>query len=228
MIDVQTLWLRVNEDLARKNKSGFTSNDEFNREVNEAQLDLMNYYHRLFEDTNHLSDAVGPFIKSSTLPVVSQMVTYPTDYRHLISLRVDYINNTTCGAEPTEQPIKSDRVRAAEIDTRLESFILRPDLKKKVVMHSFINGAIKVWPRVNEVIVTYLRKPATATRGVTLDTVNDLETYSSGTTTHLEWPEQEQSNFVDLLLLSKGLAVKETALIQWAAQKNQILKQAIL
>lgn len=217
----------MNEDLGKKNKSGYTSNEEFNRALNEAQLTLMSYYHHLFQATNHLADAIGPFVKTQDAVIWGQLITYPTDYRHLISVLVENSKNIP-GSEPEIRQVTSTFVKSGEIDSYLSSYVLRPNLSKDIIYHSFENGRIKIWPKVNSAKLRYLRTPAEAERVVTIDSVNDLEVYDSVNTTHLEWPAQEQPNFVDLLLLDQGLAVKESALIQWAAQRNQLIKQSVI
>lgn len=227
MIDIQVLYKRVNEDLSRKNKSGYTSNDEFLRDVNEAQLELMNYYHSVYEATHHISNAISPFVIQAQVTVSGQLITKPGNFRHLISVRIPYSRNVL-GSNPVARSIKSEYVKGGELDAYLSSHALKPNLAKSVAIHTFVNDKIKLWPRVKKAVITYLRNPADAVRAVTIDTTNDLEVYNAANSTHLEWPANEQPNFVDLLLIKKGLAVKETALIQWAAQKTQILKQQIL
>ena len=229
MISVDLVYKRVNEDLSRKNKSGYTSNDEFNRDLDEAQIILMNYYHHLFQETKHLADAVAPFVKSDTITLQGQVVQLPADYRHMIEIAIDYLKNPEeCGVEPKQKRLVVEFARANEVERYRSSYIMRPNLDKGVAFWTFLDGAIKVWPKVSVVDVMYLRNPSDATRGVTINTVDDLEVYNAATTTDLEWPASELSNFVDICLLFKGVAVKESALIQYAATKTQAIKQSMI
>lgn len=224
MIDINLLYQRVNVDIARLNKSGYDSNEEFNRNVNHAQIVIMNYYHRIYESEQHVSDAVVPFKKEVILTVSSGQATLPTDFRHRLSIWHDYVINGECKGEVAKsRKVPMPSLRSNQRSHMLSGGIYEPSLKRGVAYHELFDGYAKVFPASTPSIsLVYLRKPEDALRATTLNEVTEQMDYDASNSVHLEWPEQELGNFVSLLMFFKGISVKETALIQFAAQSSSV------
>lgn len=219
MINVQTLFDRVNTDLARRDKAGYTSNDEYNRALEEAQQMLMEYYHALFERTKSIAESVQPFLKKENISISAGSASNPADYRHLI--KVEYVLLENTGGEPTVEYFPMNQEKTNE--NRSSSAIRKPVQGiEDTYAFGFESGGIYVLPSTlsGKVRMTYLRAPTTATRAITYDAVNDLEVYDAGSSVQLEWPSQEQTNFVDILLWNKGLETRDSAVIQWVMGKK--------
>ena len=92
-ISVQNLFLRV-QDLSRKDKAGYLSNDEFNRNLADSQDLLMEYYYRRFEESQDVVDVLHSFIQEARLPIgAGGFVDLPTDYRHRLDVLVEVVQN---------------------------------------------------------------------------------------------------------------------------------------
>ena len=89
MINVQTLFNRV-KDLSRKDKAGYMSSEEFNRNLEEDQSLLMDWFYSSFEKNEKTLDSLAPFIKETTLSISNQFVSFPSDYRYKLEVGYNY------------------------------------------------------------------------------------------------------------------------------------------
>lgn len=227
-ISVKTIFDRV-ADLSRKDKSGYTSSEEFNRNLAQAQNMLMAYYYHRFEQEQEIVDNLNPFVVEKTLPIARSFVSLPQDYRHRLQLVYLFIQNDNC--PPTPVPSYERIVMhycSANEEALLESSaIRRPNLEKKSLHHTFVSNKIRVLPRdlTGYVELKYLRDSKQAVYATTLDTVNDQENYDPINSIDLEWEDQDTNNFVDIMLLFQGIATREDALFQFIQQRLAIQKK---
>lgn len=229
MVSVKFVFDRV-ADLSRKDKAGYMSADEFNRDLAQAQDVLMQYYYEQYENTQRIVDSLMPFVKAQNLLINAGWVDLPSDYRH--RLEVGYIyseNSNECGGgEPLQDPYPMRYLNANEEMETMQSAIRKPSLAKKLFYHLFLNNRIKVLPSglVGYIYFKYIQVPPEAIYGVTLDVVNDQQNYDPSTSINLIWNEQDAHHLVDIMLLFKGIAVRESALIEWLQQKQGITQSA--
>lgn len=226
MISMDRLFLRVNNDLSKLNKSGYTSNDEFNRDVNQAQSVIMNYYHQLYEQTKHISDAVLPFKKEAAIAATNGRGDLPSDCRHVLTVHTVY-TKSGCGTEVAIQKVvPMTRIKSGQGGIIRSGGIYEADLSLGIAWHDLLPGTLILYPEsVKSATVTYLKNPVDGQRAVTPS--GDTDVYDAANTTDLEWPDQEVGNFVNLLLYYKGISVKETALISFAQGQANTLQNII-
>lgn len=216
MISIDLIYTRVNNDLSRKNKSGYTSNDEFNRDVNQAQSLLLNFYHRQYGLERRISESVLPFKKSSPLaPDSSGLAVLPDDFRHALSVSCRYIKSACGVSKAINRLVPMPALKPDQRAQVLSGGIYEPDLAAGVAWHEVWPTGIMLYPNVTAEL-TYLRKPVDANRAVTLDVDKGIDVYDASLSTNLEWPDMEYGNFVSLLMFFKGVSVNESALIQFA------------
>jgi len=226
MINVQYIFEATN-DLTRKNNAGYTSSEEFNRHLNQCQDMLMRYYYKLFEESQIIVDSLLPFLKEVQLTIGTKgVVQLPVDYRYRLEVGYLEILNAGCeGGAPNVKPKPMHYLAANEVIETLSSPIRKPSKAKGIYKHTFVNDAMYVYPidLTGYVNFKYIADPIQAAYNTTVDTVNRIEVYDSATSVNLQWNEQDRDNLVDLLLLMKGISIRESALTQWVAQKNQYL-----
>ena len=230
MISVQFVFESVN-DLSRKNNAGYTSSEEFNRHLSKVQDILMRYYYKLFEEKQIVVDALMPFLVESRLIIgANGIVAMPEDYRHRLEVGYLDIQNPDCdNDEPTIKPKPCHYLAANEVIETLSSPIRKPSKKKGIYKHTFVNNYMQLYPEdlTGYCHFKYIRDPKEALYNTTIDTVNRIEVYDPTTSIDLEWNDQDKDNIVDLLLMFRGIAIRESALIQWVQQKGIIEQQII-
>lgn len=219
MIDVQTLWQRVNQDLIKLGQTGFDSNESFNRDMNEAELVMLDYHHRMYGLSQNLSDAVNPFVKKQEVQIVSGFVSEPSDYAHRLDMEYKVVVNTALEPTVSYTPMNIEKVG----ENRSLSAIRRPTITDTdTYSYRQESGGFYVLPPelTGYVRITYLRYPISGSRAVTV--ASDQEVYDSGNSVNLEWPATELSNFVDLMLFFRGISVRANEVVQWVAANKQI------
>lgn len=228
MISVRDLFLRVQNDLARKDKAGYTSAEEFNRDLADAQNTLYAAYVRRFEETKQVADSLHNFMRTAILPIQYGRVPVPTDFRHSMEVNYYSVENGECGSPPIESRLPMPKLLENEVANTLINHIRKPNLAKKRVYHnySYANGlpVVNVWPRdlPGSVELRYFITFPEARYGFTIDVVNDNQDYDPATTINLDWQQQDFINFVDVLLLYKGIEIRDNQLLQMVGMLKQI------
>lgn len=218
MIPVDRPYERV-KDLARKDKSGYTDPDEYNRNLRDVQHQLMSYYISMLETGQPFPENLNPFLKRAEASVSTGIVTRPDDMRYVLEVYCGYLETIDCKTTVVYYPAAD--VKAGELGDVLSSAIRKPSLSKPVFY--FEGGTIRVEPKdFTHAVVRYVKMPPDAIYGYTVDEDNDRIVFSSGTSTNLIWLPQDEHNIVDLLLFMKGLETRDTALIQWVSGKRQL------
>lgn len=229
MIPIQTLFERV-RDLSRKDKAGYMSSDEFNRDLLEAQTLLMDWYYKMFEKHQKGLDSLSPFIKELLLPINNQFVTFPIDYRYKLEMGYVYsknVKNENCEVQNPELDYKNmQHLKANEVLSTTSSAIRKPKIDVSTgsgkFAYTYVNNQIKVFPKelIGYVYLKYITDPPVATYATTVNTTTSEEDYDAINSVDLIWNEQDLPNLTNLMLLFKGIEVRETALIQWVNQQH--------
>ena len=217
MISVQTLWLTL-RDLTRKDNIGnYLQNDEFNRQVNLCQ-DIIYDYHIDKRNERVAREALVNFENDPLITKVGDSYPLPVDYRDKIEAGLV--------VEGEDYPIPVHFAARDELAMSLSSPVRGPSLERKVVLGRIRSTDIQIWPKVdNKLYFRYYSNPPTASRKVTVDVDEIEEVYDSGSTVDLEWPEDLLSDFVDLMLLFKGVVIRDSSLIQWVQARNVIERE---
>lgn len=236
MISVETLFNRV-KDLSRKDKAGYTSSVEFNRDLAEAQSILMDYYYSMFEVNQKTLDCLSPFIKEVRLPISNQFVDFPDDYRYKLELAYAFAVNTKtedCAIIPNPEItlFPMQHLKTGEVHRTLSSAIRRPFVDfvkgKGKFAYTYVNNKIKVFPKEIQgfVELRYITDPTEALYNTVVNTTTGEEDFVATTalanpSIDLVWNEQEQPNLVDILLFFKGIQIRESDLVSWVIQKSR-------
>ena len=226
MISVETIFLRVNNDLARKDKAGYSSDAEFNRNLEEAKSLLLAYYHNKFEEEQGTLDAAAPFIKEILIPINNQFCEFPPDYRY--KLEAGYVFSTNqkdldCEVgNPDYDIMDGNHLNANEVKKTLNSAIRNPTMDNGLFAYTFVNNKIKVFPRQLQGYISfkYLIDPPLAKYAVTINTTEDTQDFDALNSIDLIWNPQQQPDLVNLLLFFKGLEIRESLLINWVKLQN--------
>lgn len=75
---------------------------------------------------------------------------------------------------------------------------------------------------IGSVTFKYLRQPIFGVYSTVVDTVREMEVYNSATSKDLEWKESEMVGIIDIMLLHKGIEIRDNELVQFAQAKMQI------
>ncbi len=218
MIDVQVLFNRVNVDMVRKGIGGFSTNDQFNRGMNEASDILFEYWSvKSFQDQDVL-DALMPFISSFDAVISAGTAAYPATYRRMLSIEYKKVDNST--GEPVIELIPMINVPQNQ-----KRMAYRKPVKsdKKTYGYEFGSTSALLYPSelTGEVRFKYLRYPVTANRAVTVNVTTDDQDYTTVGTVQLEWPAHQLTNLVNIMLMDKGVEVQRTELTDFAAARMQ-------
>lgn len=216
MIDVQRLYERV-KDLSRKDKSGYTDPDEFNRGLQQAEELLMSYYIARTEQTQEVPESLAPFIDyREGIPILSRRyIQRPSDMRYVVEVYVGYPEKIGC-----ETKIRygvADAVTGREVGTRAESLI------RTSPRYFYENRTIAIEPPNIYTLakLRYVRNPVYGVYGYTTDFENDRILYDANTSKQPEWLIQDENNILDLLLTLKGIETRDSILMQWVARNVQ-------
>ncbi|MCB0707743.1 MAG: hypothetical protein KDC34_20650 [Saprospiraceae bacterium] len=216
MIEVQKIFLVV-QDLMRKDLAGgYASNDEFNRQINLSQNILYNYCYDHINESWARESLIGFHVSTTLSASTSGVYTKPGDYRDKqdLALIVD-------GAQiPVHIP------RRDELAMTLSSPVRGPSLAREVVVGEIADTAINIWPQTsNQLFLRYYKNPPDAVRAVTIDSDTQYEVYNAAGTTNLDWDQGNFKDFVDLMMLMKGVILRDSSLVAWVQQKGVITQQ---
>lgn len=224
MIDVNYIYNRVS-DLSAKHKSGYITNDQFNRDLTHMQDLLFRYYVDMYASTKRVVDVMATFVDFKSVKVIEGLVTPPNNFEHMIEGTTLLLEND-CDGEVivTEHPIYrliNDR------NMTLSSPIRKPSKTKNLYYYDLMGESLYIYPEdvSGRMRIKYFRKPNVATRAVTIDTTTDDETYDEDNSTQLEWKSIETDNIIDIMLFFKGVQIRETNLLQWVGAKRATYPQ---
>ena len=224
MINVESVYQSI-RSLTTKGKGGYTDSNEFNADSKRAELLLWQYYSEQYEKSREVPEAMYPFLAKEVLALaVDGLADLPANYGHFVLVNYGHVVSVP-GSSPVVTNYGANYLSKEEEAEVLASAVRGPNFAKRRIYYGFYPGnKIKMFPVGMTGIIDfqYLRYPTYAVRGYTLDGTNDEQVYNAGTSTNYEWPAQEENNIVDLLLLAKGLEVRDSELVRWASQHQSI------
>lgn len=224
MIPVDRPYERV-KDLARKDKSGYTDPDEYNRNLRDAQNILMSFYLDQLDSRQVFPENLNPFIKrAASVPIANQTLPRPTDLRYVLEVfggHIETMGDCQTGTSTIVSYYQAHYAKVHEVGNRLTSVIRRPS--KKNPMWYYEGDTIRFEPEgITHATVRYVRNPVDAVYAYSLDLVNDRLVFLPANSVNLEWLPQDEHNIVDLLLFMKGIETRDSALMQWVSGKRQL------
>lgn len=204
--------------LSRKGSTGYHSSNDFNDQCRLVQSLLYDYYFSMYENSQRIPDSLRPFLKTPVLNVVNSILSYPADYRHRIEVAIWIV--TKGAADYCACP----HVHGMEEAYASASFIRSGSIAKKRFYHCLYSTYIKIIPEAFNGVarLKYLSAPIAAFRNFTIDTANDVENYNPIGSVNFQWESMDETNLVDLFLHLKGIQTRQSELLSWVSQKNQL------
>lgn len=231
-ISVQYLKERI-DSLATKGQNGYSTTESYNLGLQSANITMFEFYFKQFQLNSRITDALHPFIKELETPLTLGLDAaegaYPSDYFHSLEIWFRKVVNTS--TVPKINPVTVYALNTNQSGT-LGASVRRPSLDNNMLWHEFKNGKLFVYPKeLTKVQWKYLRKPVIPlTNGlpswfvttIVNPTGNDpVEVFDAANSTDLEFPQQEEENFVDLLLFYLGIEVESSPIIEFAKLKQK-------
>lgn len=225
-INVDTLFTRVNEDLARKDKAGYNDSTEFNRSLTAAEILYQNFCIEKYQASREISESLRPFMVSFNQPISNGYVTLPSDYRYSTDSRVKLVVNNP-GGQPTTSEYPCEEIKNSQIGFMQRSVVRGAGADNEIFYFQLFPTKKKIFPfpTRGNFLMTYIRVPTYGVRAVTVDTANDQENYDANNSVQMEWNQQDQIHFEDILLYYKGIQIRDSEILQWIAAKDQSIKQ---
>jgi hypothetical protein len=212
------------KDISKKNQAGYSSNDEFNRDLRESENMVFEFYYKIFEKTQKISDALSPFIDEKLLPINNGYVTYPADFRHPAEMVYKYIISAPNCDKPVTKEILMEKLQVNEERLTMDSYIRKPSLSKELLYWTQVSKKIRVRPSdlTGSVLLKYFKNPVYGLYKTQIDIQRGVEVYDAATSKDLEWNEAEALDIIDIMLIQKGISIRDTELVQFAMQKMAI------
>lgn len=210
MIDVGYLYDKVN-DILVANQGGYFSNDEFNRDLQQAQYDLLLY---LTPGTDRRVNEVLKWLITDVY-YTTDIAALPSDYY----MRLDSAIEVGIGKRIVQVP--AYELNTDDAISSIFSPVREPSITTRTAYFYIHDNQVAWFPKVNgRYMLRYLKYPPVAQRAVTIDTVNDIEVYDPVNSIHLGWPAQALPYFIDLLSYYRGIENRDSEVLQWVAAKN--------
>lgn len=225
MISVEHIYQSL-KDLSTKGKGGYTDSDEFNRNSQRAELLLWQYYFSIYEIGRRVPEAMVPFIKVDTLPLIAAAFAVPPGWGHTLNVHhISTISGEKCGDAIIQTSKLARYLQKHELHMTLES-----PIRGKGTFYSFTEGRkVQMYPETltGQASLEYLRYPTFAVRGYDVNTTTQDQDPDPDTSTDYEWQPQEENNLIDILLLFHGLINRDTHLMQWAQTHQSITQMQV-
>lgn len=220
MISIERIYKRVNEDLAGKGTGGYSSSDEFNRDIADAQNILLDYYVRNYEISGVITDSVRVFLKKDNLSLTNYVAQLPDDYRRWVDcVFVEIYNDDECES-PTTKNIVMYYTHGNGWNLTESSPIRKTSARR--VNYTIEGSTLRAGRPTGRVLMNYIRKPNEALRGYDTNEVTKNEDYNSATTVDLEWPDSEANMLIAIMLYFKGVEIRDLKLQQFVIGLKQI------
>lgn len=217
MISVQSLWLTIRDLTRKENIGGYLQNDEFNRQINLCQDILFDHYYD-HKNESEARQSLTYFESSALISKSSGVYQLPANYKKKMEAAL-VVNSQYY---PVHFPARDELLMS------LSSAVRGPSIERKVVVGKIREADIQIWPDTNnQLFLQYYKIPTAAARAVTVDIGEIEEVYDSGSTVDLEWPADKIGDFVDLMMLFKGVVMRDSSLVQWVQARNLIDKEII-
>lgn len=217
MIPIETIYKRVEEDLASKGTGGYSSSDEFNRSIADAQNILLDYYVRLYEVSGVITDSIRVFIKRDNLSLTNFKAQLPGDYRRWVDCVFQKVTNTD--GDPLVEEKTMYYAHGAGFNLTETSAIRKTSEKR--VNYTIEGSYLRTGKKDGRVGLTYIRYPKAAVRGYTTNEETFNEDYDSATSVDLEWPASEANMIIAIVLYFKGIEIRDMKLQQFVVGLKQ-------
>lgn len=206
--------------IIRKERNGFLTIEDFNRDIDRAQLEVFEDYYEMYGQTQKTHDAISNFKATYTFTKADTpngIVTFPSDYLHLRVIQGITYNNTLAAADLNPVRIVADD----ELTYALKSQV-RPVSNITPIGLEDAN-AVQLYPKVPQAgNMLYFRRPAAPIYAYTLSgTDGRTVTYDSANSVQLQWLDVYINKIVAKTLTYVGINLNEPQLVQYAEMKDK-------
>ena len=224
MIEINKLYDTVTKYLVLKGKGGYGTNAQFNDDVRRCQTMLQNYYINRYAESSIIEESLSTFIQRQTIVLTSDIMPKPVTFRHKISAKYQYTINNADFSNSSLQEFPLIELRANEWDATHNSVIRGANKEKERGYYRIVGDEMQFSFNKGTVIMTFITKPPTAVRQVTLDVATDNENFNGVGTINLAWNESDENNLIDIMLWFKGIQIRESEIMNWVVSSKQLMK----
>jgi len=213
MVNVNTFKLFV-EFVSNKVQSGnAVSPSQFNEVANRAQMQLFERDFQTFLATKQISEYLKTFLKNKVYSVTSTgLISYPSDFQHLSSLRRYYVS-ASGGKEIPIEEVRNESWGDIQISALYEPTLRFPKFSE-------FSDNIRILPKnVGIVMMDYFKTPTAPVWGYV--TTNNRPVYNAATSTNFEWDEFSVNNVAAIYLSLIGVNLKDGELAQFSELYKQ-------
>ena len=206
--------------IIRKERNGFLTIDDFNRDIDRAQLEVFEDYYEMYGQTQKTHDAISNFKATYTFTQTDTplgVITFPDDYLHLRVVNTVTYDNTTETASLNPLRIVADD----ELTYALKSQIRPVSVTTPIGLEQA--NSIQLYPKVPQAgEMLYFKRPIAPVYAYTLSgTGNRTVTYDAANSVQLQWLDVYINKIVAKTLTYVGINLNEAQLVQFAEMKNK-------
>jgi hypothetical protein len=212
-----------------KEQQGFVTHDEIDRVLDISQMALFNTYFnnpksaqqgQTYWKSQRIDDSLSPFKEKFTFAsggAISStgVITLPVNFMNLLSLYTTVYNSTLARNIYSAVQVLNEE----ELIERLESQVI-PVTSDDPIAIMNKNNQIQLFPEsAQSGGIYYLRRPVKPVFGYTQ--VGRVVTYNSGTSTQLEWKQDDINNIIVGALSYLGVNLSANDIVEFAELKNK-------
>lgn len=206
--------------IIRKERNGFLTIEDFNRDIDRAQLEVFEDYYEMYGQTQKTHDAISNFKATYTFTKADcplGVVTFPDNYQHLRVIQTVTYNNTTETASLNPVRIVADD----ELTYALKSQVRPVSVSNPIGLEQA--NSIQLYPKVAQAgEMLYFKRPIAPVYAYTLSgTDGRTVTYDSANSVQLEWLDVYINKIVAKTLTYVGINLNEPQLVQYAEMKDK-------
>lgn len=196
-------------DLTKQNQSGFDTGTDITGKTNQCQLELAQYLYSIYEINQNAVDLMAPItVTAAVSSDTNGLITYPTGYNHLLSLR--YLKSANILK-------KVQRIGIAQLGIIEKLPQRRPDLTKDRILYSYGKTGIQVYPETAlNFKMIFAKYPAKANISYTYTNVNGEPKRTPTAVVDLEWNDNVYNLLLYMVMDKMGLAVRDQLLNEYA------------
>lgn len=213
MISIVRLWETIMQ-MAKTGTSGYQSEEEFNRDVEAVQTQLMSLLSPSYADNVSVREILSPFVLTATGNTnASGLFAKPADYFQALSASVS--------GYPAWEIGENEEVTLRYLPTR------RPSVSSNIYCYIVSGDSVTFLPKqVLAINLIYLRLPENAEVTLTPVSSEDSDYNVATSGGDLEWPERAFNLILYLMLQRLGVEMKENLLIEFSQLGLQLESSA--
>lgn len=202
--------------LIDKEQNGHTSHEEIDQALHLSQMEAMGNYIKALGTSTYVNDALSPFIYKesyNTGATASGAVTLPSGFMKTVSLFSLVYNNATL----TTDRIYIEPITEEQLPDRLQSQVVPISVRQPVYVQR--QGTLQVFPAsaFNGELI-YIKEPNKPVFAYTQS--GRTITYSSGSSTNLQWRQTELNGIVYRAIEILGFNLNDIPTIQFGDKKK--------